>query len=436
MYYNPYLITKVTARQILDSRSNPTVEADVILSSGAVGRAAVPSGASTGKFEAKELRDQDTDRYMGCGVLTAVKNINTSICEALIGKDARCQNQIDRIINKLDSTENKSNLGANAVLAVSLACARAAAKATKIPLYRYLGGINAVTLPVPMMNILNGGVHAPNNLDIQEFMIMPVGAESFAEALRCGSEVYHALRTILKQKGKNTAIGDEGGFAPDLSGDAEAIELILEATEKAGYRVGDDVVIALDAAASEWLDTESSYFLPKQKKALSSKELSLFWSDLCSKYPIVSIEDPFGEEDFATTAELTAKLGDRVQLVGDDLFVTNPKRLSKGIAQSAANSILIKLNQIGSLSETIETISLARRNGYASIISHRSGETEDTFIADLAVALNAGQIKTGAPCRTDRTAKYNRLLRIEEELGSSAVYLGRAAIKQMKAQKS
>ena len=436
MYYNPYLITKVTARQILDSRSNPTVEADVILSSGAVGRAAVPSGASTGKFEAKELRDQDTDRYMGCGVLTAVKNINTSICEALIGKDARCQNQIDRIINKLDSTENKSNLGANAVLAVSLACARAAAKATKIPLYRYLGGINAVTLPVPMMNILNGGVHAPNNLDIQEFMIMPVGAESFAEALRCGSEVYHALRTILKQKGKNTAIGDEGGFAPDLSGDAEAIELILEATEKAGYRVGDDVVIALDAAASEWLDTESSYFLPKQKKALSSKELSLFWSDLCSKYPIVSIEDPFGEEDFATTAELTAKLGDRVQLVGDDLFVTNPKRLSKGIAQSAANSILIKLNQIGSLSETIETISLARRNGYASIISHRSGETEDTFIADLAVALNAGQIKTGAPCRTDRTAKYNRLLRIEEELGSSAVYLGRAAIKQMKAQKA
>jgi len=436
LYYNPYLITKVTARQILDSRSNPTVEADVILSSGAVGRAAVPSGASTGKFEAKELRDQDTDRYMGCGVLTAVKNINTSICEALIGKDARCQNQIDRIINKLDSTENKSNLGANAVLAVSLACARAAAKATKIPLYRYLGGINAVTLPVPMMNILNGGVHAPNNLDIQEFMIMPVGAESFAEALRCGSEVYHALRTILKQKGKNTAIGDEGGFAPDLSGDAEAIELILEATEKAGYRVGDDVVIALDAAASEWLDTESSYFLPKQKKALSSKELSLFWSDLCSKYPIVSIEDPFGEEDFATTAELTAKLGDRVQLVGDDLFVTNPKRLSKGIAQSAANSILIKLNQIGSLSETIETISLARRNGYASIISHRSGETEDTFIADLAVALNAGQIKTGAPCRTDRTAKYNRLLRIEEELGSSAVYLGRAAIKQMKAQKA
>jgi len=369
---------------------------------------------------------------MGCGVLTAVKNVNTIINDALIGKDARCQHNIDALMNRLDGSDNKENLGANAILAVSLACARAAAKMSKMPLYRYLGGANACTLPVPMMNILNGGVHAPNNLDIQEFMIMPIGAESFREALRCGSEVYHALRTLLKQSGKNTAIGDEGGFAPDLSGDKEAIELILAATEKAGYRIGDDVVIALDAAASEWQAENGSYFLPKQKKALSAGDLSKFWIDLCEKYPIASIEDPFGEEDFFSTSLLTKQMGNKVQLVGDDLFVTNPKRLSRGIGENAANSILIKLNQIGTLSETFKTISLAQRNGFASIISHRSGETEDTFIADLAVALNAGQIKTGAPCRTDRTAKYNRLLRIEEELSKSAVYLGKAAIKQLK----
>ena len=432
MNYNPYLITKVVAREILDSRSNPTVEADVFLSGGAVGRAAVPSGASTGRFEAKELRDQDTGRYMGCGVLTAVENVNSEISEALIGRDARCQKSIDEAMLSLDGTENKERLGANAILAVSLACARAAAKMSKTPLYRYLGGVNAVTLPVPMMNILNGGVHASNNLDIQEFMIMPVGAESFSAALRCGSEVYHALRTILKLKDKTTAIGDEGGFAPDLRDDSEAIELILAAVEKAGYRAGSDVVIALDAAASEWQTDDENYLLPKQKRKYTSETLGVFWLSLCEKYPIVSIEDPFGEEDFAATKLLTEKLGKKVQLVGDDLFVTNPKRLSKGISEGAANSILVKVNQIGCLSESIDTVSLAHRNGYSAIISHRSGETEDTFIADLAVALNAGQIKTGAPCRTDRTAKYNRLLRIEEELGSAAVYLGRAAIKQLK----
>ena len=432
MKQNPYLITKVVARQILDSRSNPTVEADVFLSGGSVGRAAVPSGASTGKFEAKELRDQNTAVYMGCGVLGAVNNVNKIICPALIGMDARRQNDIDSLMTMLDGSENKENLGANAVLAVSLATARAAAKMNKIPLYRYLGGINAVTLPVPMMNILNGGVHASSNLDIQEFMIMPTGVESFYDALRCGSEIYHALRTILKLKGKSTAIGDEGGFAPDLRSDSEAIELIMAATEKAGYRAGKDVMIALDAAASEWQTDDGSYFLPKAKKRFTPDSLSEFWTELCEKYPIASIEDPFGEEDFSATIELTKRVGNKVQLVGDDLFVTNPKRLSKGIKQRAANSILIKPNQIGSLSQTVKTVSLAQRNGYSAIISHRSGETEDTFIADLAVALNAGQIKTGAPCRTDRTAKYNRLLRIEEELGSSAVYLGRAAIKQLK----
>lgn len=432
MNYNPYLITKVVAREILDSRSNPTVEADVFLSGGAVGRAAVPSGASTGRFEAKELRDQDTSRYMGCGVLTAVENVNAEISEALVGRDARCQKSIDEAMLSLDGTENKERLGANAILAVSLASARAAAKMSKTPLYRYLGGVNAVTLPVPMMNILNGGVHASNNLDIQEFMIMPIGFDRFSDALRCGSEVYHALRTILKLKGKTTAIGDEGGFAPDLRDDSEAIELILAAVEKAGYRAGSDVVIALDAAASEWQTEDGNYLLPKQKRKYTSETLSEFWLELCEKYPIVSIEDPFGEEDFAATKLLTEKLGKKVQLVGDDLFVTNIKRLSKGISEGAANSILVKVNQIGSLSESIDTVSLAHRNGYSAIISHRSGETEDTFIADLAVALNAGQIKTGAPCRTDRTAKYNRLLRIEEELGSAAVYLGRAAIKQLK----
>ncbi len=432
MNYNPYLITKVVAREILDSRSNPTVEADVFLSGGAVGRAAVPSGASTGRFEAKELRDKDTGRFMGCGVLTAVENVNGEISEALVGRDARCQKSIDEAMLSLDGTDNKERLGANAILAVSLACARAAAKMSKTPLYRYLGGVNAVTLPVPMMNILNGGVHADSNLDIQEFMIMPVGFDRFSDALRCGSEVYHALRTILKLKGKSTAIGDEGGFAPDLRDDSEAIELILAAVEKAGYRAGSDVVLALDAAASEWQSEDGSYLLPKQNKRYTSETLADFWISLCEKYPIVSIEDPFHEEDFAATRLLTEKLGSKLQIVGDDLFVTNIKRLSKGICERTANSILVKVNQIGTLSESIDAVNLAHRNGYSAVISHRSGETEDTFIADLAVALNAGQIKTGAPCRTDRTAKYNRLLRIEEELGSSAVYLGRAAIKQLK----
>ena len=430
-----FKITRIVARQIIDSRFTPTVEADVYLYGGAVGRAAVPSGASTGKFEAREIRDKDTSFYMGCSVLTAVNNINKKIAPALIGLDARNQYKIDYKMCSLDGSSNKENLGANAILAVSLATARAAAKMSRMPLYRYLGGTNAISLPVPMMNILNGGVHAPNNLDIQEFMVMPIGAKSFSDALRCGCEIYHALRTLLKLSGKNTAIGDEGGFAPDLSSDSEAIELILAAIEKAGYAPSKDVVIALDAAASEWQSERGSYHLPKQNKTLSAADLSVFWTDLCKKYPIVSIEDPFSEEDFFSTSLLTRQIGKRVQLVGDDLFVTNPKRLSHGISERAANAILIKLNQIGTLTETMETVALAKRNGYQSIISHRSGETEDTFIADLAVALNAGQIKTGAPCRVDRTAKYNRLLRIEEELSDSGIYLGAAAVPQSKSQR-
>ncbi|MEE1279787.1 MAG: phosphopyruvate hydratase [Oscillospiraceae bacterium] len=430
MFSNPYLITKVQARQILDSRSNPTVEAEVHLGGGAIGRAAVPSGASTGRFEARELRDKDKEIYLGCGVLTAVENVNGPINAALCGADSRCQGEIDSIMLDLDGSADKSELGANAILAVSLATAKAAANAASIPLYKHIGGISANILPVPMMNILNGGVHAPNNLDIQEFMIMPVGAHSFSEALRCGSEIYHALMTTLKLMGVSTAIGDEGGFAPNLKSDSEAIEVILDAIERAGYKPEEEVMIALDAAASGWFEEDKdAYFLPKQKKALSKKQLSLYWSELCEKYPILSIEDPFSEDDFESMAALTKKIGSRVQLVGDDLFVTNPERLSRGIEQRAANAILIKPNQIGTLSETIETVMLAKRAGYASVISHRSGETEDTFIADLAVGLNAGQIKTGAPCRSDRTAKYNQLLRIEEELGGSAVYLGKSAIK-------
>ncbi len=430
MFSNPYLITKVTARQILDSRGNPTVEAQVHLCGGAVARAAVPSGASTGRFEARELRDKNKEIYLGCGVLSAVENVNGAINSAISGMDARFQGEIDRVMIDLDGSADKSEFGANAILAVSLAVARAAAKAVGIPLYKHIGGISANILPVPMMNILNGGVHAPNNLDIQEFMIMPVGAHTFSEALRCGSEVYHALMTTLKLMGASTAIGDEGGFAPDLKNDNEAIEVILDAIERAGFKPGEDVMIALDAAASGWLEEESeSYFLPKQKKALSKKQLSLYWNELCEKYPIISIEDPFYEDDFEGMAALTEKIGHKIQLVGDDLFVTNSERLTMGIRSGAANSILIKPNQIGSLSESIETVMLAKRAGYNSIISHRSGETEDTFIADLAVGLNAGQIKTGAPCRSDRTAKYNRLLRIEEELGSSAVYLGKNSIK-------
>lgn len=423
MYSNPFKIKKVLARQILDSRSNPTLEAEVHLAGGKVGRACVPSGASTGIYEARELRDKDKEVYLGCGVLTAVKNVNCKINSALLGMDCRNQFEIDRKMLILDGTDNKENLGANAILAVSLACARAAAKAQNVPLYRYLGGISAHILPVPMMNILNGGVHADNNLDIQEYMIMPVGAETFSEALRMGSEIYHALQTTLKLLGKTTAIGDEGGFAPDLKSDEEAIEVILDAIQRAGYKAGKDAVIALDAAASGWYNADvEGYFLPKSKRAFSKSELCAFWENLRKKYPIFSIEDPFHEDDFSTTSELTRKIGKSTNIVGDDLFVTNKKRLLKGISQGCANTILIKPNQIGTLSETIETVLCAKSRGYGAIISHRSGETEDPFIADLSVAMGSGMIKTGAPARSERVCKYNRLLRIEEHLGAGAVY--------------
>ncbi len=425
MHFNPYIITKIRARQILDSRCIPTVEADVYLSGGAVGRASVPSGASTGSFEARELRDKIPDRFVGCSVYTAVENVNRDICNALVGKNAFYQSEIDAALLELDGTDNKSSLGANAVLAVSLACARAAAKAARIPLYRYLGGVHANILPVPMMNILNGGVHASNSVDIQEFMIMPIGAPSFSEALRCGAEVYHSLKSVLKRHGLSTSIGDEGGFAPDLNSDAQAIEFILEAVERAGYKSGRDVFLALDAAASEWYRSEyDDYMLPKQQKIFSKTELMSYWEKLCSEYPIFSLEDPVHEDDFDSMKELTSRIGKKVQLVGDDMFVTNAERLNQGIKNSCANAILIKPNQIGSLSETLDTVSVAKNGGYKSIISHRSGETEDTFISDLAVALSTGQIKTGAPCRVDRTAKYNRLLRIEESLKGAAVYYG------------
>lgn len=426
MYSNPYKIKKVIARQILDSRSTPTLEAEVHLEGGKIGRACVPSGASTGIYEARELRDKNKEIYLGCGVLTAVKNVNCRINGVLKGIDCRNQGEIDRRMCLLDGTDNKESLGANAILAVSLASARAAARAQNIPLYRHLGGISAHILPVPMMNILNGGVHADNNLDIQEYMIMPTGAETFSEALRMGSEIYHALQTTLKLLGKNTAIGDEGGFAPNLESDEEAIEVILDAIQRAGYKAGRDAVIALDAAASGWYNADvDGYFLPKSKRKFSSSELCAFWESLRSKYPIVSIEDPFHEDDFSATTTLTRKIGNNTNIVGDDLFVTNKKRLLKGIMQNCANTILIKPNQIGTLSETIETVLCAKSHGYGAIISHRSGETEDTFIADLAVSLNAGIIKTGAPARSERVCKYNRLLRIEEHLGNFAVYCGK-----------
>ncbi|WRS26520.1 phosphopyruvate hydratase [Oscillospiraceae bacterium MB08-C2-2] len=419
-------IVCVKGREIIDSRGNPTVEAVVTLEDGSVGSAGVPSGASTGIFEAHELRDKKSKRFMGKGVMTAAGNVSGDIAEALVGMDAKDISALDRAMLKLDGTDNKSSLGANAILAVSLAASKAAANSLHIPLYRFIGGINGVTLPVPMMNILNGGAHASNNVDIQEFMIMPVGAPSFKEALRYCVEVFHTLGGLLKAKGLATAVGDEGGFAPNLGDDEEAIKYILDAVDKAGYRVGDDFKIAIDAASSEWAK-DGQYVLPKKGTQYSPDELIGFWENLCNKYPIVSIEDGVAEEDWDAWVDITKRLGHQVQLVGDDLFVTNAKRLQKGISLGAANSILVKVNQIGSLSETLDAISTAQRRGYTSVISHRSGETEDTTIADLAVAVNAGQIKTGAPSRSDRVAKYNRLLAIEEELGASAVYLGNSA---------
>ena len=418
-------IEKVIGRQIIDSRGNPTVEAEVHLADGTVGRGAAPSGASTGEFEALELRDGDKTRYGGKGVTRAVENINTTINDALAGMDASDIYAVDAAMIAADGTPDKSKLGANAILAVSIACARAAATALGIPLYRFLGGVNANRLPVPMMNILNGGAHAANTVDVQEFMIMPTGLPSFSEGLRACTEVFHALQALLKSRGLATAVGDEGGFAPDLSSDEEAIQVILEAIEKAGYTPGKDFVLAMDAASSEWKSgTKGEYKLPKCGKTFTSAELVAHWKELTEKYPIWSLEDGLDEEDWEGWQLLTKELGGKVQLVGDDLFVTNTRRLAKGIEQGCGNSILIKLNQIGSVSETLEAIKMAHQAGYTAISSHRSGETEDTTIADLAVALNTCQIKTGAPSRSERVAKYNRLLRIEEELGAAAVYPG------------
>ncbi|WP_066714396.1 phosphopyruvate hydratase [Clostridium sp. Marseille-P299] len=417
-------ISKIIGREIIDSRGNPTVEAEVILEDGTIGVGAVPSGASTGIFEALELRDNDKSRYAGKGVLKAVENINTTIQNLLTGMDASNIYAIDQAMIKEDGTKDKSKLGANAILAVSIACARAAANALQVPLYRFLGGASANVLPVPMMNILNGGAHASNTVDVQEFMIMPVGAKDFHEGLRWCTEVFHSLASILKSKGLTTSVGDEGGFAPNLASDEEAIELILEAIKKAGYEPGVDFVLAMDAASSEWKG-DGCYILPKSGKKFTSSELIAHWKELCDKYPIYSIEDALDEEDWDGWKELTKELGDKVQLVGDDLFVTNTERLKKGIDQGCGNSILIKLNQIGSLSETLDAIKMAHKAGYTAIVSHRSGETEDTTIADLAVALNAGQIKTGAPSRSERVAKYNQLLRIEEDLSVGAKYLGK-----------
>ena len=421
-------IEKVVGREILDSRGNPTVEAEVWLADGTVGRGMAPSGASTGEFEALELRDGDKARYGGKGVQKAVENINTTINDVLTGMDASDIYAVDAAMIKADGTKDKSNLGANAILAVSIASARAAALSLDIPLYRFLGGISGNRLPVPMMNILNGGAHATNTVDTQEFMIMPVGAPSFKEALRWCAEVFHALAALLKSRGLATSVGDEGGFAPNLSSDEETIETILEAIRNAGYEPGKDFMLAMDAASSEWKGTKKGeYILPKAGTRYTSSELIAHWKSLVEKYPIISIEDALDEEDWEGWQELTRELGGKVQLVGDDLFVTNTERLSKGIQLGCGNAILIKLNQIGSVSETLEAIKMAHKAGYTAISSHRSGETEDTTIADLAVALNTCQIKTGAPSRTERVAKYNQLLRIEEELGDSAVYPGMAA---------
>ena len=421
-------IEKVIGREIIDSRGNPTVEAEVYLLDGTVGRGVAPSGASTGEFEALELRDGDKSRFGGKGVTKAVENINTVINDALKGVDASDIYAVDTAMIAADGTKDKSNLGANAILAVSIASARAAANALEIPLYRFLGGVNGNRLPVPMMNILNGGAHAANTVDVQEFMIMPVGAPSFKEALRWCAEVFHALAALLKSKGLATSVGDEGGFAPDLASDEEAIQYTLDAVKDAGYEPGKDFMIAMDAASSEWKgEKKGEYVLPKAGTKFTSEELIEHWKKLVDKYPIISIEDALDEEDWEGWQKLTAELGDKVQLVGDDLFVTNTERLSKGIELGCGNSILIKLNQIGSVSETLEAIKMAHKAGYTAISSHRSGETEDTTIADLAVALNTCQIKTGAPSRSERVAKYNQLLRIEEELGTSAVYPGKAA---------
>ena len=422
-------ILSVKGREILDSRGNPTVEAEVLLEDGSVGRASVPSGASTGIYEACELRDGDPGRYLGKGVSKAVLHVNTEIAQALAGHDAMDQANIDRLLIELDGTPNKSRLGANAILAVSLAVAKAAANSLGLSLYRYIGGSDARVLPVPMMNILNGGAHAANNVDIQEFMIMPVSAPSWAEALRRCAEVFHTLRSVLKDRGiPAPGVGDEGGYAPNLKKDEDALAVIVEAIERAGYVPGEDFMIAIDAASSEWFEEDSGmYHLPKSGKVLSRQQMVAMWKRLSKKYPIISLEDGMGETDWEGWELLTNAIGSKVQLVGDDLFVTNTERLSQGIRQGIGNAILIKVNQIGTLTETLEAIRMAHRAGYTAIVSHRSGETEDTTIADLSVAVNAGQIKTGAPSRSDRVAKYNQLLRIEEELGSSARYPGRSA---------
>ncbi|KFZ42174.1 phosphopyruvate hydratase [Anoxybacillus flavithermus] len=419
-------IIDIYAREVLDSRGNPTVEVEVYTESGAFGRALVPSGASTGEYEAVELRDGDKGRYLGKGVLQAVKNVNEVIAPALIGSyDVTEQVAIDRALIALDGTENKGKLGANAILGVSMAVARAAANYLGVPLYQYLGGFNAKTLPVPMMNILNGGAHADNNVDIQEFMIMPVGAPNFREALRMGAEIFHSLKSVLKAKGYNTAVGDEGGFAPNLKSNEEALETIIEAIEKAGYKPGTEVMLAMDVASSELYNKETGkYHLEGEGVVKTSEEMVAWYEELVNKYPIISIEDGLDENDWAGHKLLTERLGKKVQLVGDDLFVTNTKKLAQGIEQGVGNSILIKVNQIGTLTETFEAIEMAKRAGYTAVISHRSGETEDSTIADIAVATNAGQIKTGAPSRTDRVAKYNQLLRIEDQLGETAVYDG------------
>ncbi len=427
-------IVDILAREVLDSRGNPTVEVEVTLDDGTVGRAAVPSGASTGIFEACELRDGAAERYLGKGVEKAVMNVNTEIAEELIGCNVLDQTALDQLMIDLDGTPNKSRLGANAILGVSLACAKAAAESLGLPLYSYIGGVNAKTLPVPMMNILNGGAHATNNVDIQEFMIMPVGAPNFKEGLRMCAEVFHALKAVLKENGTPAAgVGDEGGYAPNLAKDEDALKVIVQAIEKAGFQPYDDFMIAIDAASSEWYNEETGcYDLPKAGKTMTKEELVALWKNFADTYPIISLEDGMGETDWDGWAMLTEAIGSRVQLVGDDLFVTNVQRLKQGIDRKVGNAILIKVNQIGTLTETLDAIQMASRAGYTSIVSHRSGETEDTTIADIAVAVNAGQIKTGAPSRTDRVAKYNQLLRIEEELDSAAQYPGKAAFFNLK----
>ena len=425
-------IIDVHAREILDSRGNPTVEVDITTENGIVGRAAVPSGASTGKYEAVELRDGDKSRYVGKGVSKACANVEEEIAEAIIGESVFDQRNIDQLMLDADGTDNKAKLGANAILAVSMAVAKAAALELEQPLYKYIGGVNAHVLPVPMMNILNGGSHADNSIDFQEFMIMPVGAETFSQSLRMGVEVFHHLKNVLKKKGYSTNVGDEGGFAPNIKSNEEAIEIVLQSIEAAGYKPGEDIYIAMDAAASEFYNEEEKvyHFHKSNGQKLTSSEMVDYWAQWASKYPIISIEDGLHEDDWAAWASLTAKLGSKVQLVGDDLFVTNVKRLQQGIDQACANSILVKVNQIGSLTETINTVTLANRNKYTSVMSHRSGETEDVTIADLAVALNCGQIKTGSASRTDRIAKYNQLLRIEEELGPDAYFPGSSILKR------